>query len=661
MITVQDNIHGQIRMTILEKEILNSIPFNRLHDVYQDSLSFLTFPTNRTKRFEHSLGVMKICGDMAVAALNNTDQEIIKEILGEIKNCVCGIVNAINADNFWGAHLRSRVDVKNLFVEHLDYENLLKMLPRHLKLSEEEIFYASIMIQTIRCAGMLHDIGHPPFSHVVEESMIGVFEAMQAADSVFDKGSDRVKNFLKAMDICRPASTDKKDKMRKPHEAMGDYIAEQLFDALVTQRFTKDAEKSWAAIIQACVLKCFRDEGVFKVLHRFVDSTLDGDRLDFAIRDVRNAGFGEGITSYSRIVDSVKLIDVRKQDQTDIGDSFKIAFPVKCLRNVETFFQQYTAFYKDIIDHHRSAKLEFLLKRCVRMMIEAYLKEKPSKKEAEEKKDNKQSFIRAFDDISGLWEPLKKMWVAGYLDVINQWNDSWLFTLMRKKYFELAHDFERLSETDKLLKISLEELLRNTKKYYSLIKHQDNHRALDVSANEAFISFYKENAEKYRVDLDKKDGKDEAPVFDDFRKLLSEVKTPIPPSFLPRLSSWLCIVGFGEDANIIEMIREAAKSEFADKSYDVIVARGSIKNALGSDDVIFYSGDDIYSIDELSALRTQIDDIILSNVLCMIFVNSDTDKKDIDVNGSLKRIGEKVGTRACELILSQLSDLLSKK
>ncbi|MCM1196822.1 MAG: hypothetical protein NC310_07135 [Roseburia sp.] len=74
---VNDTLHGQIELTNLEVKIFSSDSFNRLHDVYQNSTAYLTFPSNRTKRFEHSLGVLKITSDFFIRAIMNTEEETL--------------------------------------------------------------------------------------------------------------------------------------------------------------------------------------------------------------------------------------------------------------------------------------------------------------------------------------------------------------------------------------------------------------------------------------------------------------------------------------------------------------------------------------------------------------------------------------------------------
>lgn len=77
---INDSIHGLIRLTAFEKGILASPEFNRLHDVYQNSTVYLTFPSNRTKRFEHSIGCMYLCSEMFYRAINQCGSRVAGQI-----------------------------------------------------------------------------------------------------------------------------------------------------------------------------------------------------------------------------------------------------------------------------------------------------------------------------------------------------------------------------------------------------------------------------------------------------------------------------------------------------------------------------------------------------------------------------------------------------
>lgn len=95
--TIHDSLHGQIRLSLLEIKIISSDSFNRLHDVYQNSTAFLTFPSNRTKRFEHSLGTMKLVSDMFFHSILNADSKNLDLFLKIFQNEIFEMIkNSIN-------------------------------------------------------------------------------------------------------------------------------------------------------------------------------------------------------------------------------------------------------------------------------------------------------------------------------------------------------------------------------------------------------------------------------------------------------------------------------------------------------------------------------------------------------------------------------------
>ena len=99
---IKDPVHGYIEVTPTERAIIDTPQFQRLRRVKQLSAAHLTYPGAEHTRFQHSLGVMHLSGEIA----------------------------------------RRLQDV-----ELIDQEDASK----------------------IRIAGLLHDIGHGPFSHLFEE------------------------------------------------------------------------------------------------------------------------------------------------------------------------------------------------------------------------------------------------------------------------------------------------------------------------------------------------------------------------------------------------------------------------------------------------------------------------------------------------------------
>lgn len=114
---IYDSVHGFIRFDEFEKELIDSLPFQRLHYIHQLGIAYLVYPGATHTRFEHSLGVM------ALATL--------------MFEMICKSV---------------RPDV-------------FHFVPR--KGSSEYLYWRRVL----RMAALCHDLGHLPFSHVAEKDL----------------------------------------------------------------------------------------------------------------------------------------------------------------------------------------------------------------------------------------------------------------------------------------------------------------------------------------------------------------------------------------------------------------------------------------------------------------------------------------------------------
>jgi HD superfamily phosphohydrolase len=110
---IKDPIHGFIRLSQTERQLLDSAPVQRLRHIHQLAYSGYVYPGATHKRFEHSLGVMHLAGLAYDALLDNAER--------------------------WGA----------------------AALPTGLDLPYWR--------RVLRAAALLHDVGHLPFSHAAED------------------------------------------------------------------------------------------------------------------------------------------------------------------------------------------------------------------------------------------------------------------------------------------------------------------------------------------------------------------------------------------------------------------------------------------------------------------------------------------------------------
>jgi hypothetical protein len=116
---IYDSVHGFISFDELEKELIDSIPFQRLHYIHQLGIAYMVYPGATHTRFEHSLGVMALAS--------------------AIFEKVCRSV---------------RPDV-------------FHFVPR--KGSSDYLYWRRVL----RLAALCHDLGHLPFSHAAESDLIG--------------------------------------------------------------------------------------------------------------------------------------------------------------------------------------------------------------------------------------------------------------------------------------------------------------------------------------------------------------------------------------------------------------------------------------------------------------------------------------------------------
>jgi HD superfamily phosphohydrolase len=106
---IYDAVHGFIRFNEWERMLIDSGPFQRLHDIHQLGIAYLVYPGATHTRFEHSLGTM----------------EIATQIFERITS-------------------------------------------RGFSLPE-----APYWLQIVRFAALCHDLGHLPFSHDAEKALLG--------------------------------------------------------------------------------------------------------------------------------------------------------------------------------------------------------------------------------------------------------------------------------------------------------------------------------------------------------------------------------------------------------------------------------------------------------------------------------------------------------
>lgn len=479
-IYIADTLHNTIELSILEKKIISTQLFNRLHDISQNSTAYLTFPTNRTKRFEHSIGTMKLCGEIFYYSISNSSKSVLDDFISDLKE---NIHNEFIKRDF--REYRKVIDDSKLesLEEYSEYniDNTLYDIFVPKNITQENVFLYLVVFQAVRIAALLHDIGHPPFSHITENAIKKAFLTISGQSNL----NSRKQLFKEIIEEYSQdnTKTGKRENFQL-HEQLGNKMTERILENIVKECDEEEFDIQYFNILstQIAVYMLNEKSPFFKQIHSIIDGAIDGDRLDYVSRDVINSGFESGRIEYSRLISSMELCKYKNE--------YVFSSSIKVINTVEDFFFRRWKLYKNIIYHHRVIKTDHLLQDSIYEMIIEYLDN------TDDEIPQQKGDFRLANDISGLWKPLKlTLSNQKYFDALIQWDDGWLLSILKQYYFSEGY------KKDNRLKYQLEELLSNKKQFYSIIKDTNDFKNIDEKILEN-ISIDFDKVKEFGKDLD---------------------------------------------------------------------------------------------------------------------------------------------------------------
>jgi len=447
MRSMADVIHKTIPYSGLEKFLLLSPVVMRLHRVSQSSLVFLTFPSNKVKRFEHSLGVMHLSGKMFSSAVSNTKSHRLSSLL----KAVCDeLVESLNVPA-----VRQSIAFdygSEVFTLDSKLENVQKIKERSFDSSpffhraiptnvpKQWHYLCAVLFQGIRIAGLLHDIGHFPYSHTVEEVLTTLLNDISHKDD--ENRSKREREFLQlagSVGLSRIGA--------KAHESIG----QALFPVVEREvcNFIKGLYGSKLEPLSDRIFRLYAFQVARKILSDapqhdkwvikdtfspILSSMIDADRLDYVSRDLLGAAVSADIVPYDRIFLNFLFREVK-------DGKFAITTKVKAIGDIEEFLRKRWKIYRDINFHHSVHKSELFMRKVLLDMARSALTDSSS--DTLVTTDGKEMS----DFISGVAYVFKLLGNVGHnpeiVDCILKLDDAWLDTLLKR--FHKDQNSEMLS------------------------------------------------------------------------------------------------------------------------------------------------------------------------------------------------------------------------
>ncbi|NMB54479.1 MAG: hypothetical protein GYA15_07225 [Leptolinea sp.] len=530
---IADSIYNTIRISYLEKQVISTDVFNRLHNILQNSTAYLTYPSLKTSRFSHSLGCMHIAGMIFHQSIINAKDETRSNFFTDAKQLIEKSKNGIFAKemiNRFFDHENPKVDLdacERDFGKALEFDALYLFITPSSIESKEHLLYIQIY-QAIRIAALLHDLGHPPYSHMVENALGSIYAYLSSEiqeKKVFD--TYEKKRFYEIVDNIK--RTDLLGKSSDIHETIGNILAVYVLSEVI-KNISKNKHNNVdqltydVAIISQLALGILEeritddtghiidDKNLLRSLHKIISSDLDADRMDYIERDLRSSS-NRGHISYDRLLACFCLVsgqDIeRKEDTTK--RYYEFIPSIQALSSIEEFFKKRFELYQVVLFHHRVAKTDGLLTEAVIRLSLEFLSNTQIKHEdhfgttdvqkCHSKDGEPQNYLTP--EIDWLWKILDAKETSYNWKVANkffQWDDAWLLNCLRLRYIQLKEGIisskeefnyqtnEDLAKADRFhVYPILEELLTNKKNYVSLYKRPSEFRNVDFSfLNAAF-------------------------------------------------------------------------------------------------------------------------------------------------------------------------------
>ena len=330
---VRDPVHGYVDVPGELGPLVATPAVQRLRHIAQTARAAVRYPSLTGTRYEHALGTMHLAlrgwreaWQNCSPAAGETQDQVRAAFVAEV---VADLGARDDADPVTAAWL---AQVTAGGRDGLDA-------------------FAHGIGLALGAVGLLHDVGHPPYSHILEP-----FYAARVPEIFGESGATAFEEYEKA---CAHGA--------QFHEWAGLAILDRIPD------------EAFAHLPRLLVRRLLADRtgaGWADALHGLVDGQFDVDRLDYLMRDADRAGTEFGSIDHERLLSSLEL-------HRSPARGWAIGLGARAISAFETLLVQRAQLYRWVNHHHAVVAADTALRRCVSRLHDLSVRQLPAEGEAD--------------------------------------------------------------------------------------------------------------------------------------------------------------------------------------------------------------------------------------------------------------------------------------
>lgn len=375
------------------------------------------------------------------------------------------------------------------------------------RLNENYIFYYQCLLQALRIVALFHDVGHPPYSHVLESTLNNIYQLCIKEPQNYQESAEskeKIEEIKECLGTYKQSSSDVEPKgvldqkfMESAfHERVGmemlcfslKAVIDQQNDDIIKLNAIEKGNRQIFIIYNILVAEyslaiLCETAPIFMMLHRIISGCIDADRMDYVVRDSINSGVDWGKVPYKRILESARLIERNEMDSSSskISRTYAVAFPKKLSSDLEDIITTRYRIFSRINFHHRCIKTSMILQRIVSELTRDYIT--PINKKGGP----------LCKGIRDMWTCIGPHFNGTELSVI-RWNDSMLISHLQETLsfmnenveYQSTLPSERIEKFNEINEM-LNEFLLNKKVYHSVFKRQNDISRLTYAVYSEFL------------------------------------------------------------------------------------------------------------------------------------------------------------------------------